>query len=74
MEQKEVTREPVCDMTGPCLSGEQACPCDVLQLVDDTILAVRPPPEMKCSHKLRYRDAFLCTSPVRKEIYKRSQV
>ena len=74
MEQNKRTKKPVCEKTGPCVFGEQTCPCDVLQLVDDTILTVRPPPEMKCSYKMRYRDAFLCTSPVRKEIYKRSQV
>lgn len=74
MEQNKTTRKPECEKTGPCFFGEKACPCDVLELVDDTILTVKPPPEMKCSHKMRYRDAFLCTSPDRKEIYKRSQV
>jgi len=72
-EQKEAASKPECGNTGSCHSKEQDCRCHVLELVDDTILAVRPPPEMKCSHKMRYRDAFLCTSPARKEIYKRSQ-
>jgi hypothetical protein len=67
-------RDPACDQSHSCLSGKQDCRCRVLQLVDNAILAVSPPPEMKCSHKMRYRDAFLCTCPVRKETYKRYKI
>jgi len=67
-------RAPECDKAHSCLSGEQGCRCHVVQLVDDAILAVSPPPEMKCTHKMRYRDAFLCTCPVRKETYKRYKI
>ena len=65
--------EPQCDRKGSCLFWEPECRCDVIQLIDDTFLAVRPPPGMKCPHKLRYQNIFLCTSPARKEIYRRSQ-
>jgi hypothetical protein len=58
----------------PCMSGDRACACRVVQLVDDSILTVAPSPEMKCTHKMRYRDAYLCTSPVRREAYKRHKI
>jgi len=67
-------KERRCDKVRSCLSGGQDCRCRVVQLVDDSILAVRPPLEMKCTHKMRYRDAFLCTCPVRKEAYKRYKI
>ncbi len=73
-EPKATPAKPGSGNEGSCISKEQDCRCHVLELVDDAILAVRPPPAMKCSHKLRYRDAFVCTSPARKESYKRSQV
>ena len=58
----------------PCPSGGQASRCRIIELVDDAILAVRPPPEMKCTYKMRYGDAFLCTSPDRREAYKRHRI
>ena len=63
-----------CDRAHSCLSGKKDCLCDVGQLLDVTILSVHPPAGMKCTHKMRYRDAFLCTCPVRKEIYKRYKI
>lgn len=74
MEHRNTGRDPECDKAPSCLAGTQDCRCDVVQLVDGTILSVKPPPEMKCIHKMRYRDAFLCTCPVRKEIYKRYKI
>ena len=74
IEQTIVEGTPGCDKARSCLSGEQNCRCHVVQLVDDAILAVRPPFAMKCTHKMRYQDAFLCTCPVRKETYKRHKV
>ena len=74
LEGNNTGRAPECDKAHSCLSGEQGCRCHVVQLVDDAILAVSPPPEMKCTHKMRYRDAFLCTCPVRKENYKRYKI
>ena len=65
---------PECSRAHSCLAGKQDCLCDVEQLVDDTILSVKPPPEMMCTHKMRYRDAFLCTCPVRRMIYKRYKI
>ena len=70
VEQVSSGATPECNRAHSCLSGKQDCLCDVAQLLDDTILSVKPPPERKCIHKMRYRDAFLCTCPVRKEIYK----
>jgi hypothetical protein len=63
-----------CNRAHSCLSGDQDCLCEVEQLLDDTILSVTPPPGMKCTHKMRYRHTFLCTCPVRKEIYRRYKV
>lgn len=63
-----------CDRARSCLSGNEACLCRVEQLLDDVILFVTPPPEMNCTHKMRYRDTHLCTSPVRREIYKRYRI
>ena len=60
-----------CDRARSCLSGNGHRLCRVEELLDDTILAVTPPPEMNCTHKMRYRDTYLCTCPVRREIYKR---
>lgn len=74
IEQAIEERAPECDKAHSCLSGEQNCRCHVVQLIDDAILAVRPPPAMKCTHKMRYRDTFLCTCPVRKETYKRYKI
>ena len=74
LEGNNTERAPECDRAPSCPSRVKDCRCRVVQLVDDAILAVRPPPEMKCSHKMRYRDAFLCTCPVRKETYKRYKI
>ena len=73
VERREAERKPEGHNAGSLSSWEANCRCRVIQLIDDTILAVRPPPGMKCSYKMRYQDVFLCTSAARKEIYKRSQ-
>ena len=74
MEQVDTGTTIECDRAHSCLSGEQECMCEVEQLLDDSILSVKPPPGLKCIHKMRYQEAFLCTCPVRKEIYKRYRI
>ena len=73
-EQSDTRTGAQCNRAHSCLSGEQGCLCDVEQLLDDSILSVKPRPQTKCTHKMRYREAFLCTCPVRKEIYKRYKI
>ena len=73
VERRRDERNPQGDDAGSLSCREADCRCRVIQLIDDTILAVRPPAGMKCSHKMRYQDVFLCTSAARKEIYKRSR-
>jgi hypothetical protein len=74
IEQRNASAGAECNRAHACLSGDGDCLCQVEQFLDDTILSIAPPPDMKCTHKMRYRDAFLCTCPVRKEIYKRYKI
>ncbi|MDD5616939.1 MAG: hypothetical protein PHH85_12155 [Candidatus Methanoperedens sp.] len=63
-----------CKKNHSCLSGDATDTCKVEMCVGDKVHFIKCNNENTCNYKIPFGYSFVCTCPVRKEIYKMYRV
>ena len=63
-----------CQKNFDCLSNEEHIYCEVEYCVNDKVHFIRCNSEEQCEYKVAFGNSFICTCPVRKEIYNRYRI
>lgn len=57
-----------------CLSGSCHTNCNITRSVNDSVFFVDGPESLYCPYQMSFGNSFICTCPVRQEIYKKYKV
>jgi hypothetical protein len=71
IDESTVKRTTNCDKGMPCLHGVSKPLCDVDSYIMDEVCFIHCLNNKRCSYLIPFGYSFMCTCPIRKEIFKR---
>ena len=74
IDEETIEKTTNCDKNFNCLSNELHVYCPVKRCVDGKVHFIKCLEGNSCTYMLRFGDSYMCTCPVRKEIFKRYKI
>ncbi len=63
-----------CNCDFSCLSGDNTCRCEVIEMTGISSIKVNPNPNLPCSYHLPFHKSHFCVCPTRRELYKQYKI
>jgi len=72
LEEEVLNQTDRCEGNFSCLDGDDSCLCEVDQIINDSLLYIKPSQNISCEYKVSFGyTTYYCNCPTRREIYKR---
>lgn len=64
-----INKADKCTRDFSCLYGDKDCICDFEDAVENKILFIKPIKNIMCDYRVSFGYSYICSCPVRKELY-----